>query len=402
MSIREDNIQSYFNHLLKAIEEKEGLLRQGQGQDIAPQPDSLKQCHPDELQRIFKEDARQGGALMIHLLQAHTKEMKNIWDAFPASQRTTLLGDYCMLVDSMDAPQLHALMDHDARSGGYLFIALAETHPMSLGQRLKDFDGEELYSLMKAYNKATAVRTPNQGRAVLRMLHAHLPGGIAINRDGHMTAFDYMQISMDFCGQNLQPETLAAMLQEKYELSDLSVGDLASIPSAVILTDLTFQLSEARSEGESPQWYNRWLEKKEELLSGMPSSALLSPEMPEQHNAYAINIAALMETAKNSGDGDLKAATHALDNMLCMGLPVHNLKHEADDKAISVGDGDLYRELDNISLGDIAVLGGKDREASMKLLKDLGWKPLQRSGDETRKALIVREFLGEFFSDYLC
>ena len=394
-----DNIQSYFNHILKAVEETEVSIQCGD--DVEPHPDSLKQCHPDELHRIFKEDASQGGLLLLHLLQKDPQAMEEVWENCTADQLADMLGDYCQLLDSLSINQAFALLSHDARSGGHLFVVLTQTHPVILGRFLKDLSTEELRSLMLAYNKATSSKTPEQGRAILRMLHTHFPEGVASKREEGMNHFDFMQMAIQFCGWNLQPETLAAMLQEKYELSDLSMGELASLPPTTIMTDMAFRLEKARSESVSLQWYERWLSKKDELLADMPASALLGPGEPEYHNAYAISFAALIEAAIESHDGDLMMATKVLDQLLCVGLPVHNLKNEANDKVISVGDGDLYRELKNISIGDVAVLVGEDNDASEQLLKKLGWKPLQRSGDETRKELIAREFLGEFFSGYL-
>lgn len=300
-------------------------------------------------------------------------------------------------IEDCSLDELQQVLVDDVSRGGYLLTSLAQSRPEVIGARLGEMSQEQLYSLMRAYSQISVRRTPEETRAVLKLVLKYLPDGITTGQGDKKIHFDAMHTAIKFCGSNISPEGMAAMLQEMHQTTGLSMGELAAIPTPV-MTDMAFELADAQAEDIVPPWFEQWLGRKEELLADMPAGALLGPELPPSNNAYAINNMALIDAARQHNDEKMEHACKVLDHMLCMGLPVFNVKNEAADKVIAVNDGDLFRELERVSLKEIAVLAGDDQEGCARLLKKLGWKPLLRTGDEGRKVMIVREFLGQYFS----
>ena len=300
-------------------------------------------------------------------------------------------------IEDCTLDELQQVLVDDVSRGGYLFTSLAQSRPETLGRRLQDMEEEQLYSLMRSYSQVNVSRAPEETRAVMKLVLKYLPDGITKGQEDKKVHFDALDTAMQFCGSNTSPEGMAAMLQEKHQTRGLSMGELAATPTPV-MTDIAFELADAQAEDVTPPWFEQWLGRKDELLGDTPAGALLGPELPPSNNAYAINNMALIDAARNNNDEQMELACKVLDHMLCMGLPVFNVNNEAAEKVIAVNDGDLFRELQRVSLKEVAVLVSDDQEASARLLKDLGWKPLQRTGDEGRKVMIVREFLGQYFS----
>ncbi len=197
--------------------------------------------------------------------------------------------------------------------------------------------------------------------------------------------------------QWLSPEATSAFIQEKHRETGLTAAELMTIPMMISLTDLTHKIYELMETNKHSPWLEDWYRKGAVFLEGMPAAALLGPDKPPSHNAYAINFAALMEAADAVCDRTMSEACRLLDSMHSVGLPWFNVTYE--DKVIAPANGELYQELNRISIEDMCVLANSLSDEGNELLKELGWLPACRRGDEGRGIMNVREFLGMFFSD---
>ncbi|WP_281645327.1 hypothetical protein [Parendozoicomonas sp. Alg238-R29] len=387
---------TYFSHLLRDVEKNQpGLYLES---DLLPNPESLMKCTQEQLKLIFEQDAQKGGTLLLAMQKGDPEETKELLKAFQSDQLNQLLQVFLPVLENLETSDLYNVLQSDACSGGHLLFAIAVNQPEIFGEWISDWGGNDLYTLMRTYSESDEPRTPVQARAMMKMILQYLPGGVFQSTTSSLVNYNAIDTATYFCGQELTPEALATMLQQKNEMVGLTAGELVSVPTVTVLTGLAFKLTDAFEAQETPEWFKDWLHKGQQVLSGMPAAGLLSKDMPSSHNAYAINVAAMLEAALNNQDKPMQRACMVMDQMHCMALPVFNLKHEADDKAINVREGDLYRELERITIKDMDALIRSNKEVRAELLKKLGWKPVQRSGDETRKTLIVREFLGEFFS----
>ena len=388
------DIKTYFNRLLQDVEAKNPVLYLPEELDCSLE--SLRQCTQDQLEILFEQDVLKGGRLFSSLQQSDPDAFAEFLNQLHPTFRQHILGEFSLKVPVMSSLAFIGYFEADAKAGGHMLYHLAEHHPEILGERLKTMPAEDVFKLMQKYENHVAEVSPEQVRNLMKLLHQYLPEGIERKIGDESQRYDIVSMALRFCGSELSPEAVAVIVQEKHQLAGLTVGEMATIPMTSNLTGLTFQITDIKDSGEESPWFNEQCQKARKILGEMPASALLGEDYPAGHNAYAINVAAMLEAARNSGDQTLESTCRHLDEMHTVGLPAFNMTNS--EKAIAPNDGYLYQELNRLTPEQMYTLSYGPKETANDLLKDLGWLPLMRSGDEGRGIMNVREFLGLFFS----
>ncbi len=192
--------------------------------------------------------------------------------------------------------------------------------------------------------------------------------------------------------------TVDNIIRGRKDLTSIEVGQLLNVPMSCLKTGLVFQLEDLKRD--YLESYQQLCQQALPYLRGLPAAGLLDEELAAGQNAYAFAISALSETAFKQKNKAMGRACEVLDIMFCFGLSVYNLKFE--DKAIKPGDGELQVELNRVTCEEFSALADGASLSAAAILEDRGWHPLaSTTGDDSRKQLVVKEFLGLFFTEWL-